>query len=79
MNKTILIGYDDVIIATYPSFIDFPLSTIIEIESSPDFKPLLTKYRLERKDIKVSLTGNIEVTYTVNKLNDPVEQKYFMK
>ena len=79
MNKTILIGYDNAIIVTYPLFMDFPLSTILEIETSPNCKPLLTKYRLEKKDIKVSLTGKIEVTYIANKLNDSVEQKYFMK
>lgn len=79
MNETILMGYDNIVIVTYPLFIDFPLLTILEIETSPNCKPLLTKYRIEKKNIKVSLTGKIEVTYIVNQLNNPVEQKYFMK
>lgn len=58
--------------------INLNVEDTISIESAPNGKPVLTLYRVETKSIKIDMIGWVHYEYTVNKISEPQEQKFFI-
>ena len=59
--------------------IDLMINDIIHLESAPDGIPLLTEYRVEKKVIKIDMTGGVHYEYTINQWGGPMKQKHFIQ
>lgn len=57
--------------------VDLELNSIVEIENAPNGKPILTPYRIEKKEVKITLSG-VFYLYTVNKTGNDIEQEFFI-
>ena len=66
------------VLAKHIQPIDLNKNDMINLESAPQGKPVLTLYRVENKVIKIDMSGWVHYEYTLYLITGPHEQKYFI-